>query len=182
MSRRWRSERLATMSSFIIVLLFAKITQGFITQKEELNLSISKQRNLSFATHSNDAPKRSNINVLFMSSLEQEENNSPDPSSPIEKLENHIRNTAAIISESLPLPPEDPLAIIGDIAAFGIYCFLDHFVNNLLENVVSSPQSLAETSSLVVDPDGTGALSQAINAMIGTDAGVTNTIGGIPGK
>ena len=114
---------------------------------------------------------------LFMSSIEQDEQ---DSYSLVETVKANSGKLLKDIAESLPSPPEDPLAISGDIAAIGVYCFLDHFVNDLLENVIDTPQSLAETSTIVVD-DGTTIISQAINEMMGTDPGVSNTAGGVPG-
>ena len=114
---------------------------------------------------------------LFMSSIEQDEQ---DSYSLVETVKANSEKLLSDIAESLPSPPEDPLAISGDVAAIGVYCFLDHFVNDLLENVIETPQSLAETSTVVAD-DGTMVISQAINTMMGTDPGISNTAGGVPG-
>lgn len=65
-----------------------------------------------------------------------------------EKEEGTAANIIERVSSKLPPPPDDMLTISGDIGCLFLYTFIDHFVNQLFDKWLNSPEIIHSQSAV----------------------------------
>lgn len=80
------------------------------------------------------------------------------------------------IGSKLPKPPEDQLTISGDVSCLFLYSFIDHYVNNLFDEYLNSPETIVTHSASAAIESSSAAMTEFTSML---DAGVRTT-GSLP--
>lgn len=81
------------------------------------------------------------------------------------------------VKKYLPPPPEDQLAMSGDIIALFVYAFLDHFLNDLMASALASADS---ATAAAIDPETATQLAMSTAIPVWNGVSVLPALGYVP--
>lgn len=142
-------------SSSPFVSAFTSFSTSPRTFKNDLPFHQSNNIRTNFQyQHSFDYLQQRNKQALQMSSIDRDPN---ENNRPLDKVQSWIES-------KLPSPPEDQLALGGDVASIFFYTFLDHAVNSMYDDYLSGPEVIVTKSA-----------SAAIESSYAATAGLTSS-------